>query len=231
MSDMWSGGITPTHADEAVVGNSSFDPTVRVKKGFDDLDDAPTACRSLDLTSARPTKGVTLRKFRTATVAALCTAAAVTAVTASSALAGTSGSTKIVPFTATYAGAAVVKVTDQVADISTAGAGKGTPIGVSKISGKGTGDAAARPCVPFAGTGSIVGLKGLMKGAKINFKMASGSAGCGDEAGEVFSVTGRAIVTGGAGAFKKAKGTLKLTGLYDRTKGTFAIKLAGKLTV
>lgn len=157
-------------------------------------------------------------------VAALVTLAA---VLAGSAFAGTTGSAKIVKFNASYAGAAVVKVTDQVADISTTGAGKGTPIGASKITGKGTGDASAQPCVPFTGTGSMVGLKG----AKINFKMASGSQGCGDEAGEVFSVIGRAIVTGGAGAYKKAKGTLKLTGIYDRNKGTFAVKFTGKLTV
>ena len=169
-----------------------------------------------------------MTKFRSVNMAALLTVAA---VSAGSALAGTTASTKIIPFTASYAGAAVVTVTDQVADISTTGNGKGLPIGVSKITGKGTGDAAARPCVPFAGTGSIVGLKGLMKGAKINFKMAVGSQGCGDEAGEVFSVTGRAIVTGGLGAFRKAKGTLKLTGIYDRNKGTFAVKFAGKLTV
>lgn len=169
-----------------------------------------------------------MTKFRSAIMAAFFTVAA---VSAASALAGTTGSAKIIPFTASYAGTAVVKVTDQIADISATGPGKGTPIGVSKVIGKGTGDAAARPCVPFAGTGSIIGLRGLMKGAKINFKMASGSQGCGDEAGEVFSITGRAIVTGGLGAFKKAKGTLKLTGLYDRNKGTFAVKFTGKLTV
>jgi hypothetical protein len=61
--------------------------------------------------------------------------------------------------------------------------------------------------------------------------MASGSQGCGDEAGEVFSVTGRIIVTGGAGTYKKAKGNLKITGIYDRSKGTFSVKLTGKLTV
>lgn len=162
--------------------------------------------------------------FRAAIVAALFTVAA---VAAGSALAGTAGSTKILPFKASYSGVAVVKVTDQVADISTTGSGKGTPIGASKITGKGTGNAAVQPCVPFAGAGTMTG----PKGGKINFKMASGSQGCGDEAGEVFSVTGRAIVTGGAGAFKKAKGTLKLTGIYDRSKGTFAVKFVGKLTV
>ena len=156
-------------------------------------------------------------------MAALFTLAA---VSAGSALAGTTGGTKIVKFNASYAGTAVVQVTDQIADITTTGTGEGT-IGAGKITGKGTGDASGRPCVPFSGTGSMTG----PKGAKINFKMSSGAQGCGDEAGEVFSVTGRAIVTGGLKAYKKAKGTLKLTGIYDRNKGTFAVKFAGKLTV
>lgn len=175
---------------------------------------------------AHSTKGVTLTKFRGAIVAASCLGVA---LMAGPALGGTTTTTaKVLKFNASYSGAAVVKVTDQVAAISTTGSGgKGAPIGVGKITGKGTGDASAQPCVPFNGTGSITG----PKGAKINFKMSAGSQGCGDEAGELFSVSGRAIVTGGAGVFKKAKGTLKLTGLYDRNKGTFAVKFIGKLTV
>lgn len=187
----------------------------------------------LNMFRERRKKGVPLTKFRSGIVVALF---ALAAVAAGSALAGTAASTTIVKFNASYAGAAVVKVTDQVADITTTGTGKGTttagtgkvtPIGAGKITGKGSGDASVQPCVPFTGTGSITG----SKGAKLNFKMASGSQGCGDEAGEVFSVSGRVIVTGGAGVFKKAKGTLKLTGVYDRNKGSFAVKLAGKLTV
>ena len=69
-----------------------------------------------------------------------------------------------------------------------------------------------------------------IKGGKINFKM-TGAQACGDADGENFSITGRATVTGGAGAYKTAKGSLKVTGLYKKSAKTFAVKFAGKLTV
>ena len=46
------------------------------------------------------------------------------------------------------------------------------------------------------------------------------SSGCGDEEGNVFSISGKAKVTGGTKLYKKATGTLKLTGVYDRGAGT-----------
>lgn len=159
---------------------------------------------------------------RIATLVALLTMAA---VAAGSALAGTAQSTKIVPFTATYAGLANVVVADGTSTITATGAGKGTPIGVGKLTGAGTGSADQNAeCNPFNGTGQITGLKG----AKINFKL-SGAQGCGD--GTDFSITGRAIVTGGAGAYKKAKGNLKLVGAWNKTTKKFSMKFIGKLTV
>ncbi len=169
------------------------------------------------------TKGVTLTKFRIAILAALLTIAAVAAGSAS---AGTAGSTKIVPFNVTYVGTANVVVADGLSTITATAAGKGKPIGVSKLTGKGTGSADENAeCNPFNGTGQIVG----PKGAKINFKMAA-ATGCGD--GKVFSITGRAIVNGGAGAYKKAKGNLKVVGSWknDATKA-LTVKFIGKLTV
>jgi hypothetical protein len=152
---------------------------------------------------------------------------AVAAVCAGSATAG-SAATKIVPFTASFKGNATVTVTDQVASISTTGAGVGSPLlmGAAKITGTGTGDASQQPCVPFTGTGSMVGTKG-----KLFFKVVPGSQGCGDEAGQSFTVTGHALVTKGTGKLLKAKGTLKLTGTYDRGAGTFTVKFTGKLTL
>jgi hypothetical protein len=159
---------------------------------------------------------------------------AVAAVGVGSASAGTARSAKIVLFTASYAGAANVTVADGVSNISTNGPGKGTPtgikvppFGVGKVAGVGTGSAdSAQTCQVFNGTGSLAGVKG----AKINFKM-SGAQACGDADGENFSITGRATVTGGAGAYKTAKGSLKVTGLYKKSAKTFAVKFAGKLTV
>ena len=159
---------------------------------------------------------------------------AVAAVGAGSAFAGSAANTKIVLFTGSYAGPANVVVADNLSTISATGAGKATtvgikapPFGAGKVSGTGTGSAdSSQSCQVFNGTGSLTGVKG----AKINFKL-TGAQACGDADGENFSITGRATVTGGAGAFKSAKGSLKVTGLYKKSAKTFAIKMAGKLTV
>jgi hypothetical protein len=169
--------------------------------------------------------------YRLTSVAAVV---AVAAVGAGSALAGSATSAKIVLFTGSYAGPANVVVADGISSISATGAGKATTVGikvpafgVGKITGKGTGSAdSSQTCQVFNGTGSLAGVKG----AKINFKL-TGAQACGDADGENFSITGRAAVSGGAGAYKKAKGSLKVTGLYKKTAKTFAIKLKGKLTV
>jgi hypothetical protein len=79
--------------------------------------------------------------------------------------------------------------------------------------------------VPFTGTGVISG-----PGGKLTFKMTPGSSGCGDEAGETFSISGHATVLKGTGKLAKAKGTLKLTGSYNHTSGAFSVKFFGTLT-
>jgi hypothetical protein len=177
------------------------------------------------MSKAQVLKGATVKMFvRTGAVAI---GVVIAAVVIGTAWAGTAASeAKIVPFTAKYAGTATVKITDGIADIAANGAGTGTPIGKSKITGKGKGDSTVQPCVPFTGPGSMTGIKG-----NINFLVLPGSSGCGDEEGNVFSVSGRAKVTKGTKAFKTAKGTLKFTGVYDRGQGTFSIKFIGKLTV
>ena len=167
-----------------------------------------------------------MRKTRTTIVAALAAALAVAALTSGIAVAGTAARADVVPFKATYAGKATVKVTDDVADISADGTGTATILGASKITGKGKGDASKQPCVPFTGTGAITASSG-----SLSFTVVPGATGCGDEAGKVFSVVGRAKVTGGTGKLAKATGTLKLTGVYDRGAGTFSIKFTGNLTV
>ena len=166
-----------------------------------------------------------MRKFlRAGVVAAVAVTAAIVVGVA---WAGTeSGNAKVVPFTAKYAGTATTKVTDGIADIVASGKGAGVPIGKGTISGKGKGDTTQQPCVPFTGPGSMTGTKG-----NISFLVLPGSTGCGDEEGNVFSVSGRVKVTKGTKAFKTAKGTLKFTGVYDRGQGTFSIKFTGKLTV
>jgi hypothetical protein len=156
-------------------------------------------------------------------ITAAAAAAVSVAVVAASAPASTS---KLVPFTASYSGTAVVKVTDNVADIVATGTGAGTLLPNSKISGHGTGDSSQQPCVPFTGPGSIVSANGT----KLFFTVLTGSRGCGDEQGQVFSVVGKAKVTKTTGKLLKARGTLKITGVYDRGAGTFSIKFKGTLT-
>jgi plastocyanin len=157
-----------------------------------------------------------------AIVASLVVAAAATAGTTR-----TSGSAGTIAFTAAYAGKATVTVTDAVANISASGPGTATVIGASTVSGTGVGNTAVQPCVPFTGTGTITAKSG---GTTLRFSVQPGSQGCGDESGSVFSIVGRAKVTGGTGSMAEATGTLKLTGTYNRGAGTFSIKLKGNLT-
>ena len=65
---------------------------------------------------------------------------------------------------------------------------------------------------------------------KLKFKVVPASSGCGDEAGQVFSINARATVIKGYGKLANARGKLKITGVYDRGKGTFTAKFAGTLT-
>lgn len=158
--------------------------------------------------------------MRTIRITFLAGAFAAAAVVAGGALAG---STTAIPFSAKYAGTAVTKVTDSVADISAKGTGTGT-VGRGTITGKGTGDTSKQPCVPFGGTGAITGAKG-----GLTFKVVTPSQGCGDEEGQSFSLVGRAVVIKGTGLLKNAKGSLRFTGTYDRSAGTFSVKFAGTL--
>jgi hypothetical protein len=162
-------------------------------------------------------------RFVSSVVGALA-AAVLTAVVAVSA--ASAQTAKTIAFTAKYAGAAVVRVDGNVAAITANGPGKGTLLGVGKVTGKGVGDSSQQPCVPFTGTGTLIGTGTT----KLFFKVIAGSSGCGDEDGKVFSISARAVVTKATGKLAKAKGKLKITGIYDRGKGTFSVKFAGTLT-
>ena len=161
-------------------------------------------------------------RFRTTTLIVVALSAL---VVAGGALAAAATSTKVIAFTGKYAGTAVTKVTDNVADISATGSGSGTLIGAGKITGKGSGDTSQQPCVPFGGSGTLSG-----GGGTIAFRVLAASRGCGDEAGQVFSVVGKASVLRATGKLARARGTLKFTGIYDRGAGTFSVKFSGSLT-
>ena len=153
------------------------------------------------------------------------TGAAAALVVAILAPAGSTATVKQVAFTGSYSGTANVQVNGSVANISVNGTGTGTALGAGSISGNGTGDSTQQPCVPFAGPGTMTG-----PGGKLIFTVPQGAQGCGDEAGQVFAVVGKANVTNGTGKLKKAHGILKFTGTYDRGAGTFSVKFKGILS-
>lgn len=159
-----------------------------------------------------------MKRFRISILAALVIS--LVAAAGASALAS-----KTVAFSGTYAGQASTKVDGNTATISASGAGKST-IGAGKIVGNGTGDSSQQPCVPFGGTGTISGT-----GGTIAFKVTPGSNGCGDEGGHTFSITAHLVVVKTTGKLlAKAKGTLKLTGVYNHDDGSFTVKVSGNLT-
>jgi hypothetical protein len=132
---------------------------------------------------------------------------------------------KPIAFTGKYTGTATTQAADNVVTINANGTGSGKLIGAGKITGAGKGDSSVQPCVPFTGTGKISGPKGTLI-----FKVNPGSSGCGDQAGEQFTVSGKATVLKGTGLLAKRKGTLHMSGTYDRTNGAFTVKFTGSLT-
>lgn len=130
---------------------------------------------------------------------------------------------KPVSFSAKYSGTAVTQQTDNTVALTVNGTGSGT-LGAGKVTGTGTADASVRPCVPFTGTGSLNGPKGV-----VQFKVLPGSTGCGDDAGQVFTFTAKAQVLKTTGTYKGVKGLLRVTGTFDRSSGAFSSKFLGLL--
>lgn len=148
-----------------------------------------------------------------------------TALLAGAAIANGAVGVKTINFTAKYSGAATVKQTGDTVDIAAKGTGTGVPIGKGTITGLGTGEAKSQACNDWGGTGVLKGTKGT-----IAFKMLPGTQACGDEQATSFSIVGYAQVTKATGKLlAKAKGKLKVTGIYDRSAGTFSAKFSGKL--
>ena len=152
-------------------------------------------------------------------------ALAVVLVAAATAGAATGKKPVVVAFTGTYTGQASTQINGTTATISANGTGKGTLIGAGSITGNGTGDTSQQPCIPFGGTGTITGAAGT-----IAFKLLSGASGCGDEGGHTFTITAHLTVLKATGKLAKAKGTLKITGVYSHDDGSFSVKVSGKLT-
>lgn len=162
-----------------------------------------------------------MRKLRTASSVAATGLAA--ALLAGSALAAPHVK-KPVAFSGTYSGNASVQIADQVGTIAANGTGTGTLLGAGKITGNGKADASQQPCAPFTGPGTITGAKGT-----IAFSVLTGSQGCGDDSGQIFSISGKAAVVKATGALAKAKGTLRFSGTWDRGSGAFKVTFKGSL--
>jgi hypothetical protein len=152
---------------------------------------------------------------------ALLALVGVSALFAASALAARS-----VGFTAKYSGKVTEKVSGQTVNAAVKGTGTGNLVGKSAISGAVVATTSDSPCAPFFGPGSITGPKGVLK-----LKVTPTSRGCaaGEDDRDNISVSGTATITGGTKKFKKAKGTLRFTGHYDRSSGAFNVKLTGSV--
>ena len=161
-------------------------------------------------------KGQTVRKLSILLVALLAVALAATVATAAK---------KPIAFVGKYTGTATTQGQDANVTITANGTGKGTLVGSGKVTGAGTADSTQRPCVPFLGTGKMSGA-----GGAIVFKVKPASSGCGDDSGNLFSISGKVVVVKATGKLAKAKGTLKMTGTYDRSSGAFSVKFSGALT-
>ena len=129
-------------------------------------------------------------------------------------------------FSGTYAGKAIVSATsDTTASINAKGPGKSNVLGASTLTGIGTGFQGS-PCNAFSGKGTIKGKLG-----QLNFTVAPGAKACPSASdSNQNAITATAKVAGGTLKFKKAKGLLKITGNYDRGKGTFTSTLKGAIT-
>lgn len=129
-------------------------------------------------------------------------------------------------FSASYRGTVTEKVDGQAITALAKGKGTGTVIGKSTIRGTVAATTANPPCSPLKGPGVIAGPAG-----KLKVKILPISRGCaaGEDDADNISFSGSAKVTAGTGKFRVAKGTLRFTGHYDRSRGTFTVKLKGTL--
>jgi hypothetical protein len=130
-------------------------------------------------------------------------------------------------FSASYSGQVTEKVDGQNVTATATGKGSGTLVKASTIAGVVQATTANPPCSPFNGPGAIKSSLGTLKLAVLPT-----SRGCaaGEDDQNNISLSGSAKVTSGTGKFKKAHGTLRFSGHYDRAGGAFTVKLTGVLT-
>ena len=131
-------------------------------------------------------------------------------------------------FTASYKGhvTEVVKGTDVTA--TPKGKGTATKIGKGTLAGTVAASTdSTTGCSPLSGPGTLKGKHGTLK-LKLLPKVSTGCAASQDDQKHI-TFSGKAKVTGGTGALKKASGTLNFLGHYNRGTGAFDVKLVGTL--
>jgi hypothetical protein len=142
---------------------------------------------------------------------------------------------KAVAFRGTYKGNADLLIDNGSVSIrSIAGTGSNSLLGVGRVAGKGSASASAQ-CDPFTGTGNITGAHGTLHLVVTQSK----STGC--SSGESGPITvkfhGTAVVKGGTGKAKGAKGTLAfsgklgLGGTSGAQAGPYTVTITGHLSL
>jgi heat shock protein HslJ len=158
-----------------------------------------------------------MKKTKISIVAVVAVIAA--AIAAASAFAATA------PLALSFAGRAVVVASGDSGTITVTGKGTSKLTGKATIAAKGTAFD-GKPCATFFGTGTIK----AADGSTIKFKGLAGSKVCTGADETKNAVNAKVTVNGGTKRFAKAKGTLTITGNYNRTAGTYTVKFSGKLT-
>ena len=159
-----------------------------------------------------------MNRLRAAT--AVLAAFAILALLAGNALAGKAS------FTGTYKGVATEKVNGSKVTAAVKGSGT-TTLGKSALTGTVVATTSSdSPCAPFGGPGVLT-----VKGGTLRVTAAA-SRGCAADADaqDNITVAGQLKVAGGTGKYKKAKGTLRFSGHYNRGNGAFTVKVTGPLT-
>ena len=131
-------------------------------------------------------------------------------------------------FNASFSGQAAVKQSGSAINILVSGvAGSGNLLGSGTLDGQGVGNSNAKPCPVFGGDGSMTA-----GGDKLTFHVNETSTGCPDDNDQnQITLKGTATVTGGAGKFAKAKGTLSFNGTFDRQKGAMSVTFTGNVSL
>ena len=185
---------------------------------------SPRTIRGIRSTQHAIERSTKVRNLRA--IVLLAAAIGLVAMTASAAVAA-----KPKPKTVAFKGAYTGKVTEKVDGTNVTalanGNGVGTAVGKGKLLGTVAATTAEPPCSPLSGTGWITGPKG-----KLKVTLTSTSRGCAasQEDQNNIVVSGSAKVNGGTALFRKAKGSIRFSGSYDRSSGEFSVKLTGKFT-